>query len=224
LYDLAGADPELRFSPYCWRTKFALAHKGLAYETVPWRFTETDKLAFSGQAKVPVLVDGERVVADSWAIANYLEAAYPEKPSLFGGGAPAHARFINAWADAVLQPAIARVIVRDIVDVLRPEDQKYFRHSRERAFGMPLEEVVAEREANLQALRRVFTPLRLVLKGQPWLGGAAPDYADYVVLGSLQWPRCSSRRELFEADDPVSGWRIRGLDLFDGMGAKARLP
>jgi hypothetical protein len=29
---------------------------------------------------------------------------------------------------------------------------------------------------------------------------------------------------LFEADDPVSGWRIRGLDLFDGMGAKARLP
>ena len=30
LYDLAGADPNLRFSPYCWRAKFALAHKGLA--------------------------------------------------------------------------------------------------------------------------------------------------------------------------------------------------
>jgi glutathione S-transferase len=40
LYDLAGADPDLRFSPFCWRTRFALAHKGLPVETIPWRFTE----------------------------------------------------------------------------------------------------------------------------------------------------------------------------------------
>jgi hypothetical protein len=33
LYDLAGADPDLRFSPYCWRTRLALAHKGLEVET-----------------------------------------------------------------------------------------------------------------------------------------------------------------------------------------------
>ncbi len=29
MYDLAGADPNRRFSPFCWRTKMALAHKGL---------------------------------------------------------------------------------------------------------------------------------------------------------------------------------------------------
>src|SRR5436190_7008774 len=29
LYDLAGAEAERRFSPFCWRTKMALAHKGL---------------------------------------------------------------------------------------------------------------------------------------------------------------------------------------------------
>jgi hypothetical protein len=28
LYDLAGAKSERRFSPFCWRTKMALAHKG----------------------------------------------------------------------------------------------------------------------------------------------------------------------------------------------------
>ena len=33
LYDLAGADEHRRFSPYCWRTKMALAHKGLAFTT-----------------------------------------------------------------------------------------------------------------------------------------------------------------------------------------------
>ena len=42
----------------------ALAHKELEVETVPWRFTEKDVIAFSGQGRVPVLVDGDKVVAD----------------------------------------------------------------------------------------------------------------------------------------------------------------
>ena len=64
LYDLAAADDKRRFSPYCWRIKMALAHKELEVETVPWRFTEKDVIAFSGQRRVPVLVDGDKVVAD----------------------------------------------------------------------------------------------------------------------------------------------------------------
>jgi glutathione S-transferase-like protein len=35
LYDLAGADPNRRFSPYCWRIRLALAHKRLPVETIP---------------------------------------------------------------------------------------------------------------------------------------------------------------------------------------------
>ena len=38
LYDLCGAD-DLRFSPYCFRAKLALAVKGVAYETIPVPFT-----------------------------------------------------------------------------------------------------------------------------------------------------------------------------------------
>ena len=53
------------------------------------------------------------------------------------------------------------------------------------------------------------------------LGGETPSYADYVVFGSLQWPRCASRFELLEADDPIAEWRERMLDLFDGLGRKA---
>ena len=36
-------DPNRRFSPFCWRARMALAHKGQV-ETKPWRFTEKDKL------------------------------------------------------------------------------------------------------------------------------------------------------------------------------------
>ena len=134
LHDLAGADPDLRFSPYCWRTRFALAHKALPVETVPWRFTDRDAIAFSGQGKVPVIQHEGRVVSDSWAIAEYLEEQVPT-PTLFGGaGGRAHALFINSWADGVLVGGIARLIVRDILDVIHPKDRDYFRSSREVSF------------------------------------------------------------------------------------------
>ena len=49
LYDLAGAQPERHFSPYCWRVRMALAHKGLDVETIAWRFSDKELLAQSGQ-------------------------------------------------------------------------------------------------------------------------------------------------------------------------------
>jgi glutathione S-transferase len=222
LYDLAGADPNLRFSPYCWRVKLALAHKGLDVETVPWRFTDTDLIAFSGQGRVPVLVDGERVVSDSWAIAAYLEEAYPDRPSLFGGpAAQAVARFINAFADTVLQVAMIRLIVSDIARIVHEKDRAYFRESRENRFGMPLEEVTAGREDRLKGFRDTLLPLRHTLSAQPYLAGEAPAYADYIVFGSFQWARCVSSFELLAGDDVVAAWRERMLDRFDGLARRA---
>jgi len=71
LFELAGAEPR-RFSPFCWRARFALAHKGLEAKLEPVRFCDKGKLAASGQTLVPVLVDGARIVHDSFAIACYL--------------------------------------------------------------------------------------------------------------------------------------------------------
>ena len=73
MYDLAGAEPNRRFSPFCWRARMALAHKGLAVETVPWGFTEKDKLPQPNAGRVPVIIDGGTVIHDSTAIADYLE-------------------------------------------------------------------------------------------------------------------------------------------------------
>jgi glutathione S-transferase len=223
LHDLAGADPALRFSPYCWRTRMAFAHKGLAVETVPWRFTDKDMIAFSGQGRVPVIRDGETVVSDSWEIACYLEAHYPERPSLFGGATgKAHARLINAWADATMIGPVARLVLCDIFDAIDPKDRDYFRSSREQRFGATLEAVQADARANgAAALRDSLTPVRQVLRAQPWLGGAAPSYADHVLFGTLQWPRCVSRFEMLAADDPIVEWQQRALDLYGGVGRSA---
>ncbi len=222
LYDLAGADPNLRFSPYCWRTKLALAHKGLAVETVPWRFTDKDAIAFSGQGRVPVLVDGERTVSDSWAIALYLEEAYPDRPSLFGApAAAAVTRFVNAWADTVLHMGIMWLIVSDIAGIVHEKDKGYFRQSREKRLGMNLEEATAGREERVAAFRESLLPLRHLLSMQPYLAGEEPAYADYIVLGSFQWARCCSSFELLDKADWVAAWRERMLDRFDGLGRRA---
>lgn len=216
LYELAGSDPQRRFSPYCWRSRMALAHKGLEADCVPWRFTEGQAIAFSGQDKVPVLVDGDHVVADSWAIAEYLEDRYPEAPSLFNG-ARRPVRFINAWADTVLNLHLARMIVSDIPQWLDESHRTYFRASREARFGMALEQVTQGREARLPEFRAALQPLRVILRAQPFLGGAAPDYGDYAVFGSFQWARCVSSFPLLEASDAVHAWRERMLDLFGGL-------
>jgi glutathione S-transferase len=63
LFELVGADASRPFSPYCRRTRMALAHKGLDAETIPWRFTEKAAIAPYKSEKVPVLLDGERAVA-----------------------------------------------------------------------------------------------------------------------------------------------------------------
>lgn len=56
-----------RPSPYSWRIRYALAHKGLAVDYRPTRFADVDGIErLSGQRLVPVLVDGAVVVSDSW--------------------------------------------------------------------------------------------------------------------------------------------------------------
>ncbi len=222
LFELVGTDVGRPFSPFCWRTRMALAHKGLSAESIPWCFTEKDAIAPHKSEKVPVLLDGENSIADSWAIANYLEDRYPDRPSLFGGpGGRAMGRMINWWGDIAVVGGMFPLIVADIPAHLKPVDAAYFRRSREARFGKPLEEVVAGRDKAVEGFRRALDPMRLTLKTQPFLGGDAPNYADYIVFGAFQWARVVSPFQLLAAEDPVHAWREKLLDAFDGLARKS---
>jgi glutathione S-transferase len=222
MYDLAGADPNRRFSPFCWRTKLALAHKHLDVETIPWRYKDKPLLAFANWDRVPVILDAGKPVVDSWTIANYLEDAYPSNPSLFGDtGVRGLARFYNAWTDSVLHPSLGRFVALDILNHVAADDRPYFRKSREDRYGTTLEEFCKDREARLPALTQTLEPLRQTLAAQPFLAGDQPLYPDYIVFGSLMWPRCISPLRVIDPADPVNAWSERLLDAFDGMARKA---
>lgn len=217
LYDLVGAD-DRRFSSHCWRIRPALAHKGLDFETVPTPFTGIGEIGDGTFPTLPVIRDGETWLCDSWAMAEYLEATYPDRPSLFGGPA-GHAltAFVAHWWRTRLHLFVMPMILQDIHDHLVPEDQDWFAQTRAKRFGKTIAALKEGREERRAELHARLAPLRQLLGDQPFLGGAAPLYADYLVMGTFIWARKMSPFALVEPDDPVHAWMNRCLDLHGGM-------
>ncbi len=220
-YDLAGQD-QRNFSPFCWRTRMALAHKGLDYEHRGVAFTAIKNVGGPDYRTVPIIEDDGQLVGDSNAIAEHLEAQYPDRPSLFGGAAGRGlCNFVHGWTNSVVHAGVAPLVLMDIYAHVRTEDKDYIRASREKIFGRPLEEIQAGREDRVEAFRAVLTPLRLTVRRQAFLGGGTSNYADYIVFGAFQWARTISDFRILAEDDPVFAWFLRVGELFDGLGRKA---
>jgi glutathione S-transferase len=218
-YELVGRDAGRPFSPHCWKTAMALAHKGLEISTVPTRFLEVAAVEGGVSKTVPVIRDGDKVVSDSFGIALYLEETYPDRPTLFGGeGGKTMARFVERWTQLTIHPYVTTASIIDLHAMQDEENAAYFRRSREQRFGKPLEDVVTARDADLAAFRTALEPLRSTFAYQPFLGGAAPLFADYIVFGALQWARIATPYRLLEEGDPVAQWFSRCLDLHNGLG------
>jgi glutathione S-transferase len=219
LYDLVGSDLGRPFSPHCWKVAMALAHKGLAFRSVPTRYLEVPRVENGASKTIPVVRDGDAVVADSFMIALYLEKTYPERPSLFGGtGGEAIARFVERWTQMTLHPYLGTAALMDIHNRQDDANKAYFRESREARYGRKLEEVAAGRDAKLVGFRGSLEPLRSMLTYQRWIGGDGPLFPDYVVFGAFQWVRVMSPYEFLAGDDPVGEWFGRCLDLYGGLG------
>jgi glutathione S-transferase len=219
MYERIGSDGR-RPSPFSWRIRYALAHKDVPVEFRTMRFADVDTIrSLSGQDKVPVITDGDKVVYDSWNIAVHLEECFPDSPSLFGGAAGrAHARFINHWSDATLAPALRRLTSADFILCLAVGDRDYFRRSREAVFGCTLEEYSADRPRWLAEFLAAIAPLDLTLNEQPYIGGVHATYADYIVFSALQQARLGCPEDFVPQGTAVRAWRDRLTAAFNGLG------
>ena len=224
LYELALANGRSA-SPFVWRIRYALAHKGLAFDSEYLGFREIPA-RFAGRFKtVPVIECGGTLMAESWDIAEYLDRAYPERP-LFGSPAElAMVRLTDQWFTAEVMRKLFRIYILDVHDAAHALDQPYFRESREQGFlrGRTLEDFTADRLSRLPALREALAPLRAHVAKFAFLGGADPNFADYIVLGAFIWAGSVATVAPLQADDPLRLYLERGLDLYGGLGRDPRM-
>jgi glutathione S-transferase len=217
LWELGGKG-ERRYSLFSWRTRMALRHKGLEFESHPVAMSDKAAIAFSGGKTVPIIKDRETVLRDSWRIAEHLEEKYPERPALFGGAIGRGVTLtFNTWVDRAVVPAMMPVIVADVHERVDPADEQYFRQQFEGFLKCTLEEARERAPQAQERLKRVLAPLEPTLKRQPYICGAQPAYGDYILFSVVQWARVMSPRVIFDTSEALYGWRERILDLYDAF-------
>ena len=79
---------------------------------------------------------------------------------------------------------------------------------------------MANREETRTLLKRTLFPVRKVLELSPFLSGKQASFADYSVFGAMMWARITSSFDILEEHDPITDWRERMLDLYDGLARK----
>lgn len=221
LYDLALADPDVRPSPFCWRAKFALLHKGAPFETVPLPFANKENYPDKEHGLLPILEDGDETICDSENIYAYLERKFDNPPLVMTPGERAASDFYNAWIASNLFPHLAPLMFVRVHAAAHEDDKAYFRKTREKRLGKTLEEAASTpglRGKIEDALQTLAAPLAR----HRFLGGDKANLSDYNVFSIFQWVRVTTQDELFDAPQAVAAWQERMLDLFDGYARNAK--
>jgi len=209
LYDLSGKN-DLRFSPYCWRVKYLLNFRKIAYNTSPICFTERLGNAFFGDAKLPTIIDDGIKVSDSFNIAEHIEYKYTDiNNRMFNTETKSSLCFINQWSDQFLNTAILERVAYDIISVLDDRDIEYFTESRSIRFGMHPKDF---QDYNTKKPENNFNEccnfLNKILQKQSYLLGENITYAEMIVLGSLTWGEKVSNNTVIEEEfEKLSTWK-----------------
>ena len=176
-------------SPYAWRVWLALEHKALPYELHMMSFSSgelaTDAYrAINPRGKVPAIVDGDFRLAESSAIVEYLDEAYPD------AGARLLPREVRARA-------VARRMIR--------EADEYVAHAMEGLVDQLL--FAADRGPDAAAVTAARVGLLRELDvfegtgGEPFLAGE-PGAVDFTL-----YPMVALTLRMQDRKDPALGVR-----------------
>ncbi|MBE9014173.1 glutathione S-transferase family protein, partial [Pseudanabaenaceae cyanobacterium LEGE 13415] len=191
---------QFEMSHYVEKVRLILDYKGLPYrkiEVTPG-IGQIELFQLSGQRKVPVLKDGSEIIADSTAIAEYLDRKYPEKPIIPPDPKlKGQVLLIEQWADESLGLNARKALIGSLSQnqnfrtaVLPPSTPDLLKNLvgaipgdllgvLGTGVGMGPDSV---KEA-IDALKRSFTALSYILIDQPYLVGDSPTLADFAVAG-----------------------------------------
>jgi glutathione S-transferase len=211
-------------SPFVWRIRYALAHKGLPFEAATVGFSDIPSICGGRFKTVPVIEYGATAMDESWDIVAFLDREFPLRPLFHSPSEFAMVRLNDAWFSAEILRRLFRIYVLDVHNAARQQDRTFFRQRNEmRLKGMTLEAATADRAKRLPEVRDALWPLRAQLKRFPYMGGKEPNYADYIVLGAFIWVSSVATLPLLAADDALRAYIERGFDLYGGLARDARM-
>ena len=185
--------------------RYALNIKGIPYKTEWVEGPGIEALAKKIGAAPTIMADGTpgytvpiisdpntgKVISDSFCIAEYLDATYPDGRTLFPPGTkPLLAAFESGIVNALKGVIMAQLVAT--YNILNPSAQEYFRRTREARFGRKIEEfspVGPKRDADVAEGKAGFDAVDGWLsksEGEFVLGDTI-SYADGILAAWLTW-------------------------------------
>lgn len=189
---------QFEISQFSEKVRLILDYKGLEYKKIEVTpgIGQLEVFKISGQRQVPVIKDGDTVIADSTEIALYLDRKYPEKP-LIPTDALSRGKclLMEEWADESLGikgrkaffgalnhyqnfrtsflPNNTPDILKNVVGAFPPQ----FLDALGTGLGLGTD-IFKQAE---RGLKQDLEALTLILQNQPYLIGDKPTLADLTV-------------------------------------------
>ena len=187
---------QFRHSAFCLKVRMVLQAKGLSYRTVEVTpgVGQVAVFRLSGQRQVPVLLDGDTVLADSTAIALHLEERGAD-PGLLPSDRreAAQVRLLEDWADTTLAGAVrvalaqAAALDPQLRVALLPDDLpdpvRTVMGAIPGGWVSNVTELVNQNER--AELLASLEQLAIAVQASPWLVGETMSLADLAVAAQL---------------------------------------
>ncbi len=182
-------------SPFCRKLRIALKEKGLEFEMQVEKYWERREafLAVNPAGTVPVLVEPDgQALADSQAICEYLEEAYPDRSLIgFDPAGRAEVRRLVAWFDQKFHGEVTEYLLRE--KLLK----------RFMGMGEPDSALI---RAGLENIVYHMRYIGYLVERRNWLAGEAFSLADISAaaqlscldyLGSVPWSGHGAAKEWY---------------------------
>lgn len=218
---------QFELSHYSEKVRLILDYKGLAYrkiEVTPG-IGQLDLMRLSGQRQVPVLKDGSEVIADSTAIAEYLDRQYPDRPLI-----PTEPKqrglclLIEQWADESIGLNARKAMVGalnndqsfrtaflpsstpDLLKTVIGAVPNEVLNALGFGIGMGPDTIKSAEDS----LKRDLTALCFILMHQPYLVTDQPTLADFAVAALTMYVKFPTGNYL-DISESLKGKGIPGI-------------
>ncbi|KAA1475686.1 hypothetical protein DENSPDRAFT_842497 [Dentipellis sp. KUC8613] len=238
-YDIPGnASPTKAWTPNPWKARLSLTMKGLPHRTVWVEYPDIEGVCKKLGAQptglregqplytLPVLEDPNTgaIISESFSIAEYLDATYPNTLQLIPKGTKAlQIMFRDIFEEKVFWKMLETQVLR-IVAQLSPESAVFWREKVGKVLGKKPEDLLPDERAKEERWNQALQGLSVLDRwasqneSGPFIMGDVPSFADAVLTAHLIWLKTLGGAESKEWISVMEADGGRWARLYDEFG------